>query len=83
MKFQVSTLCSLGEIGEKPSRKLENVVSTILKTINNINIVFYYYFQRRYKFAIFSLWMDVLVRKVTISISLKKIHFPKFRTRHL
>ncbi len=55
--FHAQTLCSLGEISEQPSRKLENVVSTILKTINNINIVFYNYFQGRSKFAFFSPWM--------------------------
>ncbi len=31
--------CSLGEISETPFLKFENVVSTIYKAINNINIV--------------------------------------------
>ncbi len=69
--------CSFGEINEKPSWKLENVVSNIYKTISNINIVFSNCLQIRYIFAIFSPWMIILVGKVAISASLKKIHFPK------
>ncbi len=40
VKFYVQSQCSLGEISEKPSWKLENVVSTIYKTTSNINIIF-------------------------------------------
>ena len=40
MKFDAQTRCSLGEISEKPSWKLENMVSTIYKTISNISTVF-------------------------------------------
>ncbi len=64
----MQTRCSLGEISEKSSWKLENVVSTIYKTISNISIVF--------SNCLFTM-DDVLVGKVTISASLKKIHFPK------
>ncbi len=64
---------SFGEICEKPARKLINVVSTIYKTISNINIVFSNCLQMRYIFTM----DDILVGKVAISASLKKIHFPK------
>ena len=57
VKFHVQTLCSLGVMSEKPSWKLGNMFPPFYKTINNINTVFSYYFQKRYKFAIFSLWM--------------------------
>ncbi len=53
------------------------MVSTIYKTISNINIVLSNFLQMRYIFAIFSPWMMLLVGKVTISASLKKIHFGK------
>ncbi len=49
--------CSLEEISEKPSWKLENMASTIHKTISNINIVFSNCLQMRYIVAIFSPWM--------------------------
>ena len=42
------------------------------KTMGNITILFSYYFQRRYKFEFFFTLDDVLVSKVTISVSLKK-----------
>ncbi len=68
------TLCMrqvgvLGEISEKPSWKLlENVVSTIYKTISNINIVFSNCLQIKYIFASFlTMDDDVLIGKVTIS----------------
>ncbi len=57
VKFYAQSRYSLGEIGEKPSWKLENVVSTIQKTISNISIVFSNCLQMRYIFAIFSPWM--------------------------
>ncbi len=51
--YIIVKVCALGEISEKLSWKLENVVSTIYKTISNINIVFSNYLQIRYIFAIF------------------------------
>ena len=77
MKLYVQTRCSLGEISEKPSCKLENVVSTIYKTISNTNIVFSNCVQMRYIICNFFTIDDVLVRKVTISTSLKKNNFSK------
>ncbi len=69
MKFYAQSRCSLEEISEKPSWKLENVVSTIYKIISNINIVYLHFFTTD----------DVLLGKVTISASLKKIVFQRFR----
>ena len=80
MKFYVQSRRSLGEISEKPSWKLINVVSTICKTISKINVVFSNCLQMRY--IIFTM-DDVLVGKVTVSASLEKIHFQRFRNRHL
>ena len=71
MKFHAQTLCSLGVPSGKPCWKLENVVSTIYKTINNINIVFSNYFQKKYKFAIFFTLNDY--------IGLKCDHICKFK----
>ena len=65
-------LCSLGEISEKPSQKLGNMVITILKTIDNINIVFSNYFQKRYKFSIFSPWTMYWFEKWPLSVSFIK-----------
>ncbi len=48
VKFYAQSRCSLGEISENPAWKLENVVSTIYKTISNINIVFSNCLQMRY-----------------------------------
>ncbi len=53
------------------------MVSTIYITISNINIVFSNCLQMRCIFAIFFTMDDILVGKVAISASLKKIHFPK------
>ncbi len=72
----MQTRCSLGEISGKPSWKLENVVSTIYKTISNISIVFSKLLTNEIHICNFFTMDDVLV-KVTISASLKKIHFPK------
>ena len=68
--------CSSGEISEKPSWKLQNVVSTI-KTISNINTVFSNCFTNEIHICNFFTIDEVLVGKVTISASLKEIHFPK------
>ncbi len=77
MKFYEQSRYSFGEISGKPAWKLINVVSTIYKTISNINIVFSNCLQTRYIFATFSPWMIILVGKVVISASLKKINFTK------
>ena len=67
MKFHAQNRCSFGEISKKPSWILENVVSTIYikLLINEIHI---------YNFFTID---DVLVGKLTISASLKNIHFPR------
>ena len=57
VKFYVQSQCSVGEINEKPSWKLENVVSTIYNTISNINIAFSNCLRMRYIIAFFSPWM--------------------------
>ena len=61
-------------------QNLENMVLTINKTISNINIVFSNCLQMRYILFLYlelsSPWMIISVRKVTISASLRKIHFP-------
>ncbi len=64
-------LC-VGEISEKPSRKLETWLPPFYKTMNYINIVFSNYLQKRYLYFTLD---DVLIWKVTISASLKKINF--------
>ena len=75
MKFYVQ---SFGVIREKPSWKLKNVVSTIYKTRSNIKIVSSNCLQMRCIIICNFYTMDnVLVVKVTISASLKKIHFSK------
>ncbi len=69
MKFDAQTRCSLGEISEKPSWKLQNVVSTIYKTISNINTVFSNCFTNEIHICNFFTIDEVLVGKVTISAS--------------
>ncbi len=62
VKFCAQTMCSLGEISEKPCQKLENmVIPPFYKTINNINIIVSDFFQERYKFAIYLTLDDILV----------------------
>ena len=53
------------------------MVSATYKTISNINMAFSNCLEMRYIFAIFFTMDDVMVGKVTISVKLKKIHFPK------
>ena len=72
-------ICKFRRNYEKLSWKLENVVTTIYKTISNIIIVFSYCLQMRYTYT-FAL---TLVGKVTIAGNLRKIHFSKFQNRHL
>ena len=73
-------MCTLGEIGLKTSRKSETVVTTIYKTINNINIVCSNCLQMKYMYIFgffFSIFDDILVGKVTIYVRLRKINFLK------
>ncbi len=77
MTFDMRTRCSLGEISEKPFCKLENMDSTIYITISNISIVFSNCLHMTYIICNFFTMDDVLVGKVTIFASLKKISFPK------
>ncbi len=78
MKFHAQSLCSLGEISEKPSWKLENLVSTIYKTISNIpKHIFLKLLTNQIHICTFFTMDEVLVGKVTISANLKKINFPK------
>ena len=42
VKFHVQTLCSLGVMSEKPSRKLENAVSTILVFSKEMQICIFF-----------------------------------------
>ncbi len=72
VKCKVQSRCSLGEISEKPSCKLENVVSTIYKKISNINSVFTNCLQMRSIFAIFFTRDDVLVGNVTVYLPVKR-----------
>ena len=55
-------MCSLEEICENPSWKLEHMVTIVYETIRNTNIVFTYCLQTRYKLAILSLrtiyWLE-------------------------
>ena len=46
------------------------------ETINNINIVFSSYLQKKYRFIFFTM-DDILVWKVTLFVILKKVDFPK------
>ena len=77
MNFHKQGLCSLGEISKKHTWKLENMVTIIYKTVSNTNIVsvlklFAYGTQT----CIFVTLDDILVEKVIISASLRKINFP-------
>ena len=61
------------KIREKPSWKLENVVTTFYKTTSNINIS--NCLQMRYKFAIFYPWM--IGWKSDYICQFNQINFPK------
>ncbi len=63
MRFYAQTRCSLGEISKNPSWKLENMVSTISKTISM-------------QICNFFTMADVFLGKVTITASVKKSNFP-------
>ncbi len=71
------SLCSSGEISKNPSWKLENVVSTIYKIVSNF--VFSNCLQMRTYLQFCSLWMAYWLKKMTISVSVWKIHFPKIK----
>ncbi len=77
IKFYVQSRCSLWEINKKPSWKWENLVSTIFKTISKISIVFSNCLQNEVHICNFFTLDDILVGKLTVSASLRKIHFPK------
>ena len=84
--FHAQSRCSLGEISKKPSWKLENLVSTIYKTISLQWWTFFFFpncLQMRHKLCNFSPMDNLLAGKVTISASLKKIIFQRFRNRRL
>ena len=57
VKFGLSTPNTLGEISGNVTWKLENVVTTLNKSISNVSTIFSYNFQTRYKSAVFSLRM--------------------------
>ncbi len=58
VRFHVQTLCSSGVMSEKTLLEMrKHGFHHFVKTINNINNVFFNYFQMRYKFAILSPWM--------------------------
>ena len=61
LKFGVNIPNTSGEINVNIAWKLENVVTTLNKAINNISTIFSYYFLTRYKVSFFfSLWMRYL-----------------------
>ncbi len=57
VEFDVHIPNNSGEIYGNVAWKLENVVTTLNRTINNISIIFSSYFQTRYTFAVFSFRM--------------------------
>ena len=76
MKLQAQTLSSLGEISKKKLLDIRkhSQLPPFYKAINNVN------FQKKYKFDFFFFTMDdILVWKVAIYVSWKKIHFPKIK----
>ena len=56
VKWQAQSLCSLWKISEKPSGKLENVVTTYYEIIMWHNTVFSNCMQRRYNLEFCSPW---------------------------
>ena len=89
LKFGVSNCIpnTLGEINRNFAWKLENVVTTLSKTINNNNIyvstICSDYFYTRYKFPGFSLWMKLHLWKLTLSASFSRLIFQNFHVRDL
>ncbi len=60
LKFGIPNLGIYEEIIKNVSNKYLSVVTTLNKTINNISVIFSYYFKTRYKSEGFSLWMSYL-----------------------
>ena len=52
------------------------MVPTLNITINNISVIFPYYFKTRYKFVVFSLWISNLNENCPY-LKLTYIYFPK------
>ena len=77
MKCYAHSRYSLGEISEKPSWKLENMVATIYKTISNINIVFLNLLTNQTHICNFFYHGWCFGIKSDHICQLKKIHFPK------
>ncbi len=77
MKFGVNIPNTSGEINENVVWKLESVVTTLNKIINNISTFFSYYSQMRYKFASFFIVDEIFRWKLILSGSFIKINFSK------
>ncbi len=60
LKFGVPKLGIYEEIIKNVSNNYQSVVTTLNKTINNISVIFSYYFKTRYKSVVFSLWISYL-----------------------
>ncbi len=82
VKFDVHFPNNLGEINGNVAWKLEHVVTTLNKTINNISIIFYYYFQRDIRLQLFH-FGEIFRWKLALSARCSKIIFWKFSCRHL
>ena len=78
VKFGMNVTNTSGEINGNVAWKLENVATTLNKTINNISTMFSYYFKTRYKFAVFFIVDEIFRWKLTLSASFSKINFSKF-----
>ena len=81
VKFDVNIPKTSGEIDRNVAWKLENVVTTLNKTIYNISTIFSYYLWTKYNFAVFSLWMKYLDEKLPYLQVLAILSFQNFLVR--
>ena len=81
LNFGADVPNTLGEINRNVAWKLETVVTTLNKTINNVSTIFSLYFQTRYMFA-FSLWMKYLDENWLYLQVIATLIFRNFHARH-
>ena len=86
MKFGVNIPNTLGEINGNVAWKLENVVTTLNKTISNINTLALHLFLKflnEMQVCSFFIVDEIFRLKLTLSVSFSKVNFSKFHVRHL
>ena len=83
LKFGVNIPNTLGEINRNVAWKLESVITTLNKTINNKSTIFSYYFLMRLMFPVCSLWVRYLDENRPYLHVLARLIFQNFHVRHL